>query len=210
MKKDKNMPTVLHIDSSPRGERSHSRTVSAELVAAIAAAHPDTTVTYRDLGHNPPPHVTEAWIAGAYSPPEAQTAETRAALAISDELIAELKAADILVFGVPMYNFNVPSTFKAYIDNIVRVGVTFGRDYSGLVTGKKAFVVTARGAAGYGAGEAMGAMNHQDPFLRTVFGFIGITDVTFIHLNNLNGKDEVRAASLEAAHDEIKAAVASL
>lgn len=204
------MPHLLHIDSSPRGERSHSRTISGEFAAAYGAAHPDATVTYRDLGHNPPPHVTETWIAGAFSPPDAQTDETRAALAVSDELIAEIKAADVLVFGVPMYNFNVPSTFKAYIDQIVRFGVTFNKDLQGLITGKKAFVITARGSGGYGAGEMMGTMNHQDPFLRTVLGFIGITDVTFIHLNNLNGADEVRDSSLVAAREEIKTAVASL
>lgn len=207
------MPNLLHIDSSPRGERSHSRSISGEFAAAWQAANPDGTVTYRDLGHAPVPHVTETWIAGAFSAPDTHTPEIQAALAVSNELIAELNAADVIVFGVPMYNFNVPSTFKAYIDQIARFGITFTFENGlpkGLVTGKKAFVITARGAAGYGPGEMMESVNHQDPFLKTFFGFIGITDIEFIHLNNLNAGDEIRNSSLNGARAKIQAAVASL
>ena len=166
------MPTVLHIDSSPRAERSHSRQISSELVVAIQAAHPDTTVIYRDLGHAPVPAVTEAWIAGAFSPPDAHTPEMNAALALSDELIAELQTADILVFGVPMYNFNVPSTFKAYIDNIARAEVTFtfgSNGPEGLLTGKKAFFVYRSRRRGLRAGRSDGGNQLPRPVFENLF-----------------------------------------
>ena len=124
------MAKVLHITASPRSERSHSRKLGGELVAAWLEAHPGDTVTLRDVGHNPPPHVTEAWIAAAYSPPETHSPELKAAIAVSNDLIDELLAHDLLVISTPMYNFGVPSTLKAYIDNIVRLGRTFGYDPS--------------------------------------------------------------------------------
>lgn len=206
---------ILHIDSSPRGAVSHSRQLTKELVESIVRKNPGATVAYRDVGHNPPPHVTEAWTAGAYLPPEQRTPEQVRALEPSDELVDELLAANIIVVGVPMYNFNVPSSFKAWIDQIARFGRTwiaeFKSDgtsvYTGLATGRKVFVVTSRGGGGYGAGEAMESLNFQDSFLRTVFGFIGITDVEFIHINNTAKGDEAVTESVGNARTQISAAV---
>lgn len=106
------MAHILHIDSSPRGERSYSRKLSYKFITAWKTTYPEDTLTYRDLGHNPVPHVDEPWIAAAFSPPEARTPELNEAIKLSDELVDEFLAADRYVFGVPMYNFSVPSTLK--------------------------------------------------------------------------------------------------
>ena len=199
------MSRILHIDSSARGEGSHSRQISAELVQALTAAHPNTTVTYRDLRAANLPFVTENWFYGAYTPPADRTDAQNDALKLSDTLIDELLAADVLVFGIPMYNFSVPAVFKAYIDQIARVGRTFTSSYEGLVKGKKAFVVTARGGGGYGPGEPRETVNFEDPYLKSALGFIGITDVTFLHINNTARGEEVQA-SLNQVRTQIKEA----
>jgi FMN-dependent NADH-azoreductase len=176
------MSVVLHLDSSPRAERSHSRQLSRAFLNVWQRSHPSDTVIYRDLGHQPPPHVNEAWIGGAYTPPEARTPELQEAVKISDELIDELFSADLIVLGAPMHNFGITSSLKTYLDQVIRVGRTFAYpSYQGLVTGKKLVVLTSRGGSGYGPGEPMHALNLQEPTIRNLFGFIGITDITFLH-----------------------------
>ncbi|NJK50660.1 FMN-dependent NADH-azoreductase [Candidatus Gracilibacteria bacterium] len=189
------MAHLLHLDSSPRsfpgtlnGHQSVTRMLTQEFVTAWQAAHPDETVMYRDIGRNPIPPVSEEWIAAAYTPPEQRSPELAAALKISDELVDEFLRADICVFGIPMYNFSVPSTFKAYIDQIVRVGRTFTIDangFEGLAVGKQIIVITARGGS-FRPGTSLAAYDHQEPYLRTIFKFIGIADVHFIHADRLN------------------------
>ena len=203
------MVNILHIDSSPRGERSHSRELSKEFVSAWKAAHPEDAIAYRDLGHYPVPHVDEAWIAAAFSPPETHTPELTEALRISDELVDEFLAADRYVFGVPMYNFNIPSTFKAYIDQIVRINRTVALDaqgFKGLVEGKKAVIITARGGD-FSATSPFLAYDLQEPYLRAIFGFIGLTDIQFINANSLN-EGEARTQSLSEARAAIQDAIA--
>ncbi|TVQ19817.1 MAG: FMN-dependent NADH-azoreductase [Leptolyngbya sp. DLM2.Bin15] len=186
------MAHLLHIDASPRGERSHSRRMTREFVEQWQQVHPKDTVTYRDLGRNPVPYVDEPWIAAAFMPPEERSPEMWDAIRLSDQLVDEFLAADIYVIGVPMYNFSVPGVFKSYIDQIVRIGrtVAYGTDDSAnsvfkpLVLGKKMFVVESRGDSGFQPGGQYEMMNHHDPYLVTVFGFIGITDITFIHVGN--------------------------
>ncbi|MCC5670636.1 FMN-dependent NADH-azoreductase [Nostoc sp. CHAB 5784] len=199
------MVNILHIDSSPRGERSHSRELSKEFVSSWKAAHPEDAIAYRDIGRHTIPHVNEAWIASAFSPPETHTPELTEALRISDELIDEFLAADRYVFGVPMYNFNIPSTFKAYIDQIVRINRTVAieaQGFRGLVEGKKAVIITARGGD-FSATSPFVAYDFQEPYLRTIFGFIGITDIQFINANSLNGGD-ARTQSLSEAQAAIQ------
>lgn len=210
------MARLLHIDSSPRGERSRSRRLTGEFVEAWKQAHPADVVTYRDVGRNPVPHVDEPWIAAAYTPPEQRTPELREAIRISDQLVDELLAADIYVIGVPMYNFSVPSTLKAYIDQIVRIGRTFEfvpenpeNPYRQLVLGKKMFIITARGTSGYGLGERYEKLNYQDPYLSAIFEFIGITDITFIHVENDEHGEQKLAESIAAAHAKITQLVAA-
>jgi FMN-dependent NADH-azoreductase len=206
------MANILHIDTSPRGERSISRALSYEFITSWKDTHAGDTVTYRDLGHNPVPHVNEAWIAAAFTPPDTHTPELSEAIKLSDSLIDEFIAADRYVIGVPMYNFNIPSTFKAYIDQIVRVGRTFTIDengYKGLVdSSKKLLIITARGGS-FPPGTPFAAYDYQEPYLRAIFGFLGITDVTFIHADSLSAGDEAREKSLAAAKDAIAQAVAN-
>jgi len=197
--------TILHLDSSPRGERSHSRQLTRAFVQELCATHSGSTVVYRDLGHNPPSHVNETWIAASYSDPSTHGPDHTAALRESEELIAELQGADLIVVGVPMYNFSIPSTLKAYIDQIVRPGRTFTfPSYEGLVTGKKMFLLQARGGGGYSPGEPMAQTNYQDTYLRTIFGLIGIKDITVINdektLSNESNLDGSIEEAKRAAH----------
>ncbi|HEY9643901.1 MAG TPA: FMN-dependent NADH-azoreductase [Coleofasciculaceae cyanobacterium] len=207
------MAHLLQIDSSPRGERSHSRKLTQEFVEAWQQAHPADVVTYRDVGRNPVPHVDEPLIAAVFTPPEQRTAEMWEALRISDQLVDELLAADIYVIGVPMYNFSIPSTFKAYIDQIVRIGRTVAFEpenaanpYKPLVLGKKMFIIATRGGSGFGSGECNEKLNYQDPYLRTIFGFMGITDITFIQVEN----DELGGASFAQSIAAARSQVAQL
>ncbi|WNZ26605.1 FMN-dependent NADH-azoreductase [Leptolyngbya sp. NK1-12] len=205
------MAHILHVDSSPRGERSISRTLTHEFINGWKAAYPDDTVTYRDLGHDPVPLVTETWIAAAFSDPASYTPELAEAIRPSDELIDELLAADRYVFGVPMYNFTIPANFKAYIDQIVRAGRTFAvteSGYQGLVEGKKALVITAEGGV-YRPGTPAAEVNFHEPYLKTILGFMGITDVTFIHGDGLAMGDETREKSLTEAREVIQATISS-
>ncbi len=203
------MTHLLHINSSPRGTASRSHQISGEFVQAWLQAHPGDTVTVRDLSHQAIPHVTEEFIGAIYTPVEARTADQRGTLVLSDELIGELQAADMYVFGIPMYNFSVPAVFKAYIDQVARVGVTFTPQYEGLLKNKKVVFVTARGGGGYGPGEARESYNFEDPFLRTVFSFLGVTDQTFIHVNNTSGGDDIVNGSLATARAKIQEVVSA-
>ncbi len=205
------MSHILHLDASPRAERSLSRTLSHEFLTAWKDTHSGDTVTYRDLGHQSIPHVTEAWIAAAYSSPAEHTPELQAAIRLSDELVDEFLAADRYVMGLPMYNFSVPSVFKAYLDQIVRVGRTFAVDssgYTGLVKDRKMLVVTAQGGS-YRPGTPTEAYNFHEPYLRAIFGLIGITDISFIYADGLAMGDAAREKSVAAARAEIQSAIAT-
>ncbi|MEA5568460.1 FMN-dependent NADH-azoreductase [Anabaena sp. UHCC 0399] len=206
------MANILHIDTSPRGERSISRSLSYEFITSWKDTHPGDIVTYRDLGHSPVPHVDESWIAAAFTPPDARTPELNEAIKLSDSLIDEFLAADRYIFGVPMYNLNIPSTFKAYIDQIVRVGRTFAvneNGFKGLVdSSKKVLIITSRGGA-FSPGTPFAAYDYQEPYLRAILGFIGLIDVTFIHAENLNTGDDEREKSLTEAKEAIAEAVAN-
>ena len=192
------MANLLHIDSSPRGERSLSRQLSSDFVTAWRKANSAGSVVYRDVGREPVPHLTEAWIEGAYAAPEERSPAAREAMAVSDALIDELLAADHLVIAAPMFNFNMPAMLKGWIDQIVRVGRTFTPDYQGLVTGSKLLVITARGGS-YGPDSPMNAMDHQESHLRSLFGFIGFTDVEFVNCEGTamgdDAKDQAMAES---------------
>jgi FMN-dependent NADH-azoreductase len=204
------MAHILHIDSSCRSDRSHSRNLAQQFVSDWKAKNPDDTWTYRDLGHEPVPHVNEAWIAAAYSPEADHTPELASAIAPSNQLIDELLAADRYVFSVPMYNLSIPSTFKAYIDQVVRVGKTFGvsdQGYVPLVHGKKMLVITSRGAD-YRPGTSFEPYDFQEPYIRAIFGFIGITDTTFINANGIDMGDQSRSQALEDAKAAIQTAIA--
>jgi FMN-dependent NADH-azoreductase len=190
--------------------------MTREFIEQWKQAHPGDTVTYRDIGHNPIPHVDEPWIAAAFTPTEQHTPELREAIRLSDRLVDEFLAADIYVIGVPMYNFSVPSVFKAYIDQIVRIGRTFAFEpddaanvFKPLVLGKKMFIAGARGDSGYQPGGQYEKMNHHDPYMVTVFGFMGITDITFIHVENDEYGGQKLADSIANAQAKIVELVAA-
>jgi FMN-dependent NADH-azoreductase len=195
------MAQLLHIDSSPRGERSVSRSLTGEFVAEWQSKCADGTVTYRDLGHEPLPFVTEDMIAAFFSDPSSHTPEQAEAIRLSNQLVDEFLAADFYVLGVPMYNFSIPAVMKAYIDQIVRVGRTFAIDengYKGLVHGKKLLIISAQGGD-YSEGSPAHSYDMQMSYLKLIFGFMGITDTAVVAANNLMGGDEVRSQSISAA-----------
>jgi FMN-dependent NADH-azoreductase len=175
------MPTLLHIDSSPMGDASISRHLTSEFVTNWKLANPDGKVITRDLTATPLVPVTAAFVGAVYTPAESRTPEQKTLLALSETMVDELFAADEYVFGVPMHNFGTPSTFKLWIDQIARVGRTFSYadgTPKGLLTGKRANFLIATGGA-YDAGTAMASFNFVEPYLRTVFGFLGVTDTYF-------------------------------
>ncbi|WP_204138663.1 FMN-dependent NADH-azoreductase [Halomicronema sp. CCY15110] len=205
------MTHLLHLDASPRGDRSVSRSLTQAFITSWGILHPQDRVTYRDIGRKPVPLIDERWIAAAFSDPAHHTLEQAAALQISNELIDEFLAADCYIFGVPMYNFSSPAGFKAYLDQIVRVGRTFSIEadgsYRGLATGKKLLVITARGGS-YLPETATHAYDQQEPYLHLIFGFMGITDITVIHADNLAAGDEARRQSLAQAKNNLQAVMA--
>jgi FMN-dependent NADH-azoreductase len=195
---------LLRIDSSARGG-SISRKLTARFAEAWKNQHPGGKVVERDLSATSLPAITDEWVQGAHSDPAKQTPAQREALALSDELIEELASADEVVIGVPMYNFGIPPSLKAWIDQIVRIGKTFSygaQGPKGLVPGtKKVFVLTSRGGT-YGRGTSTEKSDFQEPYLRHILGFIGLTDVTFIHAENQAGPsagDSFTAATQQIA-----------
>jgi FMN-dependent NADH-azoreductase len=172
------MSTLLAIGVSPRYEYSTSRKLTALFVEKWKSAHPGGEVIDRDLIKTNLPFVDLPWIGGAFTPPEQHSPESVAAIKISNDLVAELQSADHIVIGTPMYNFLIPAVLKAYIDHVVRVGVTVV-DNVGQLTGKKATVILASGGD-FSPGSPVEAYNQASGYLRQVLGFIGITDLDII------------------------------
>ena len=176
------MSTLLKLDSSPMGQGSISRKLTAKFADSWLKNHPGGKVIERDLTTLNLPVLDATWVGAAYTPEASRTAAQRQALAASDSLIDDLEQADEYVFGVPMHNFSIPSTLKLWIDQIARVGKTFSYGATGpkgLLTGKKATLLLASGGE-YGKGSAMASFDFVTPYLRAVLGFLGITDVQFI------------------------------
>jgi FMN-dependent NADH-azoreductase len=175
------MATLLHLNTSPLAS-SVSRELTREFVSNWKASHPTGQVIDRDLAANPPKPLDQAWIYATFTPEEARQPEQNDLIAYSEEAIAELEKADEYVIGVAMHNFNIPSVLKLWIDQVVRKGRTFSygaEGPKGLLSGKKATVLVATGGV-YDAGSPYAALNFIDPYLRTILGFIGITEVKFI------------------------------
>ncbi|TCS16600.1 NAD(P)H-dependent oxidoreductase [Caulobacter sp. BK020] len=213
------MTSILHIDSSarPRGSDmaphgSHTRRLTRRFVERWRAARPADPVTYRDVGQAPPTPVTGDWIHAAFTPPDRREAWMVQTLAESDTLVDELLAADLIVLGAPMYNFGPPAQLKAWIDNIVRVGRTFGFDrartgepYWPLLTDhrKTLVVLSARGDHGYAPGQRLAHVNHLEPSITTPLGYLGVTDVHGAAIEYDEFADARLAASILAAETEV-------
>lgn len=183
------MSTLLKIDVSPRGDYSVSRKLSAEFADQWKHAHTGGSVVVRDLMQTALPFVDLPWIMGAYSTPDQHTPEQKAALKVSDDLIAELLAADEILIATPMYNFSIPAVLKAWIDHIVRIDKTFTAKYEGLAKGKKLSIVIASGGV-YTPGTHLESYNAETGYLKQIFGFIGITDVTVILAGGTSAIDQ--------------------
>jgi FMN-dependent NADH-azoreductase len=205
------MSTLLHIDSSPLYGRSVSRELTGAFVTQWKTSHPDGKVVDRDLNATAISLITADWVGAVYTPEEAQTPEQKKLLALSDSLTAELEQADEYVIGVPMHNFGVPSVLKLWIDQICRVGKTFsyvdGRP-KGLIIGKKATFIIATGGI-YDAQTQMASFNFVEPYLRSLFGFLGLTDATFLTaggtmaLKHGRDRDAFLAPHLEAVQTHL-------
>ena len=202
------MTNVLIIDSAATGAASVSRKLTREAGETLQRRDPAVRIVHRDIGAAPVPHLTEKSVP-AIRAGIVENEEARQALALSDELIAELQDADLIIVGAPMYNFGMPSTLKAWFDHVLRARVTFRYGEAGpegLLKGKKAIVLEAR--AGFYSEGAASAMDSQEPHIRNLLGFMGITDVTFVRAEKLAfGPEAAEAAIGEAlAEAELKLA----
>jgi FMN-dependent NADH-azoreductase len=196
------MSKVLLVISSPRGDASHSSSIGRTLAAKLASGDPKSTVVVRDLFREPLPHIGEDFVNGRATP--LNTPGQSAAVALSDRLIAELFAADVIVIASSMINFGISSTLKTYIDYIARPGATFTYSAAGpegLLKGKKLYIVRASGGV-YTEG-AMKALNFQDPYLKAVFGFLGVTDIEVIHIEGIAFGPEAVEKALSAAKTHV-------
>ncbi|MDD2714039.1 MAG: FMN-dependent NADH-azoreductase [Simplicispira sp.] len=197
---------LLHIDSAITGAQSVSRQLTAQIVAAWQANHPGTQVHYLDLVANAPAHFTS----DAMAPRTGQTADLSAAQqrenAVSEQLVGQFLAADVVVIGAPLYNFSIPTQLKAWIDRIAQPGRTFRYTASGpegLAKGKTVIIASSRGGV-YSTSEAGRAMEHQESYLQTVLGFFGVTDVRFVRAEGMAMGDEAKATALALAAQTIR------
>ncbi|HEY4324643.1 MAG TPA: NAD(P)H-dependent oxidoreductase [Mucilaginibacter sp.] len=184
------MKNLLIINASPRGERSVTRNLTKLFCTKWIETNPDYTVHHREVGQEAIPHVSELWISAASKPAELRTEDEINVLKKSDEYIAELKTADVIVLGTPMYNWSIPSVLKAYLDQVIRANETVRmrpddpkNPYRGLLKDKKVYLLFSRGNAGYEKGEYYAHMNFQTEYLKTVFNIMGLTDIQEIALN---------------------------
>ena len=194
---------LLEIQSSARQQGSISRLLSQEFVELWTKHRPAIEHKQRDVASYPPAHPTELWTKANYISPEQRTPKMIAALQESEELIKELLWADRLLLSIPMYNFSVPSTFKAYIDNVVRINRTFSFDrqnytFQGSITGTKALVITPS-AGKFTPGTVLGQMNFCETYLRSLLNFIGIENINVVPVPNQFMSDEIRQQEIETA-----------
>ena len=220
------MPHILHLDASARPglagkdlHGSHSRNLSQRFVSQWLARRGQDSLTYRDIGQNPPSIIDHDWIAAAFTPEEKREPWMQDTLTESDQLVDELIAADVLVIGAPLYNFSMPAALKAWIDQIVRTGKTVAFDdsnpldpYVPLLADRPrhAVILSARGGVGFDAGGAMAHMNHLEPSLITALGFIGITQVHQIAIEGQEVGGELLAESVAQALSQVDALVVQL
>jgi FMN-dependent NADH-azoreductase len=195
------MKTLLQLNSSLYSAKGQSSQLSDRLVAGWRAANPGGAVITRDLATDPVPHLTEERFAAFLAKPAERTESQQAIVNYSDGLVAELDAADVIVLGLPLYNFGVPSTLKAYFDHVARAGVTFrytDKGPLGLLTGKKVYVTAARGGLYAGT-----PLDTQTTYIRTFLGFLGMTDIEFVYAEGLAIGEAVKAAALGKAKGTI-------
>ena len=196
---------LLHVDSSILGAGSVSRTLSAGIVEQLARTLPGLEITYRDLAADPVPHLSGSYLAAGSADQATLDPALQQDLALGGEVLAEFLAADIVVIGAPMYNFAISSQLKAWIDRLAVAGKTFrytANGPEGLAGGKRVIVASSRGGV-YSGESPLAAIDHQEPYLRTIFGFFGITQVEFVRAEGNAMGDAQRTRSVADAHREI-------
>ena len=201
------MSKLLHIDSSILGGNSVSRQLTAQIVASWRASHPTAEVSYLDLAADTPSHLSADSLGFRAPAGATQSDVQQRENAISEALVSQFLAADVIVVGAPLYNFAIPSQLKAWIDRVAQVGRTFkytDKGPVGLAGGKTVIVASTRGGV-YSTSEAASAMEHQESYLKVVFGFFGITDVRFVRAEGLAMGEAAKAAALATAEVEITA-----
>ncbi|MCM2458982.1 FMN-dependent NADH-azoreductase [Pseudomonas sp. CG7] len=204
------MTTLLHIDASARSDRSLSRKLSQAFVEAWIEHDGKAQIIARDVGHNPPPFVTEAWIAAVFTPEEHMTPEKREEIRLSDELIDEIDRADIIVIGTPMYNYGMPAALKSWFDKVIRIGKTFTFDLDRgdyplepIMSGKKLVILSSRGEFGFGPGGVREAMNHLDTHIQTCAHYLGVDETHVISIDYQEFGDARHEASIANAFDAV-------
>jgi FMN-dependent NADH-azoreductase len=199
---------LLHIDSSPLGGNSVSRQLTERVVAQWRATHPHTKVEYLDLATDAPSHLNIDSLGFRAGPNAGGLSEVqRRENEISEKLVSQFLAADVVVVGAPMYNFSVPTQLKAWIDRVAQAGRTFtytDKGPKGLAGGKTVIVASSRGGM-YSTNPAMAGLDHQESYLQTVFGFFGVTDIQFVRAEGVAMGDAAKAQALGAADVTIKA-----
>lgn len=200
------MKNILVITTSIFGQDGQSSRLVAQTLASLKAQHPDATIVRRDLAADPVPHLSADRFTALVSRQDDRSAEQQAVLDYADELLAEVKAADAIVLGVPMYNFGIPSALKAYFDHLARAGVTFrytDKGSEGLLEDRPVYVLATRGGLYEGTPK-----DTQTPYIRAFLGFLGLTDIHFIYAEGLNMGDDSKHKALDRAATSIDALTA--
>lgn len=205
------MKTILRVDASSRTAGSQSRTLGDYFESTWVKRNSGDRFVHRDTAESRIPHITSQTITGFYTPEEKFSGELRSATALSDRLIGELRAADVLLLTVPIYNFSIPSALKAWIDQIVRIGHTFaydGKNFTGLVTGKRAYVICAYGAGGYLGNGPLAGYDFLKPYLTLLLSFLGIQDIRFFAVEGTTMDETTVSANVDKVKQEIASAIA--
>jgi FMN-dependent NADH-azoreductase len=205
------MKNVLVINSSARVLHSQSRKLTEVFIDHWKSTHINPVIRFRELGNTAVPHINENWITAAFKPAETRSAEEIEVLKTSDIYISELREADVIVLGSPMYNWSIPSSLKAYIDQILRVNETFKIDrtntqnpYIGLLEHKTVFLLLSRGEQGYEKGDYNEQMDFQSNYLKTVFTIMGVRTIHVIALNGKSFDAEKFKKSIDTSYQKIR------
>jgi len=208
---------LLVINASARKEHSHSRTLTDVFINHWTSAQQDVGIQLRELGSTHVPHLSEEWIIANQTPASNRTEKHKEVLSASDAYIKELREADVIVLGTPMYNWSIPSSLKAYIDQVLRLNETFkintadpAKPYTGLLQNKKLVLLVATGIQGYEPGQPNAHLNFQTTYLETVFGMMGIEDIHVVRISGTSLDKEALKGNIEQAYQQVRSFVKAM
>lgn len=211
------MATLLKIDASARVNRSLSRGLTAAFTDQWLKLRPNDTLVTRDVGLNPPPAISDAWIAAAFTAPEKQTLDQQEVLQVSEQLLKELEPANLIVIGTPMYNYGMPAALKAWVDQVIRIGRTFSFDLTRgaqpiepILNGKTLVILSSSGEGGFELGGMNAAVNHLDPHIVAASRLLGVSEHYVIRIEYQEFGDDRHQQSIESAHATIPSLVQQL